>query len=82
LYRMAFEIKPSENEIVSTRKLRRYGSGSVAVSIPADIISGIDIEQGDDIELVHEIGSNEITIRAQPDADATDATDEGEDTDE
>lgn len=71
---MTFEIKPNANEIVSTRKLRRYGSGSVAVSIPADIISGIDIEQGDDIELVHEIGSNEITIRAQPDA-----TDEEED---
>jgi antitoxin component of MazEF toxin-antitoxin module len=75
---MAFEIKPNANEIVSTRKLRRYGSGSVAVSIPADIISGIDIEQGDDIELVHEIGSNEITIRAQPDADATDEEEDSE----
>lgn len=75
---MAFEIKPNANEIVSTRKLRRYGSNSVAVSIPADILSGIDIEQGDDIELVHEIGSNEITIR-ETDADADADEEEGSD---
>lgn len=62
---MGLHINPDANEIVSDRSLIKMG-GSHVITIPPAVLSGIDIEEGEEIQLVHELGSDTIELHAQP----------------
>lgn len=59
---MSLTINSDTNEIVSERKITTYGT-STGVSIPLSMLSDIDFEKGDQIEVAHEIGTDIIKIR-------------------
>jgi antitoxin component of MazEF toxin-antitoxin module len=61
---MSVEIDPASETARGKRELRASGNSTV-VTIPPQILQQAGLERGDEVELVAELGSGQITIQSK-----------------
>jgi len=64
---MSVTIDPDSKTARGSRALRESGN-SVVLTIPPQILQQAGMESGDEVEMVAELGSGEISVQAQPEA--------------
>lgn len=59
---MSVTINPNAQTVTASRSLRRSGSSTV-LTVPPEVLQALDLEAGDELEMVGSWEDDEITLR-------------------